>query len=178
MRKSFVMVLVVAAVATTATIASAQIARPGAAREQRAGHADRNGLLRGITLSDAEKSKLTEIHSRYGTEGKALRESLKPARQEARAARQKGDTAAARAVVERTKGDREKVKALMDRQKSDLRAALAPEHQTQFDANVQFVSQRRAEAKRGTAGKAGEGQHRGRAQRVVRQPTTDRGREY
>ena len=167
MRKSLVMVLVVAVVATTATIAGAQIGRPGAAREQRAGHAGRNGLLRGITLSDAERSKLKERHARYGTEGKVLRASLKPAMQEARAARQKGDTAAARAVFERTKGDREKVKALMDRQKSDLRAALSPEHQKQFDANARLVSQRRAEgAKRGTAATVGKGQHRGRGQRV------------
>lgn len=171
MRKSLVMVLVVAAVATTATIAGAQIGRPGAAREQRAGHAGRNGLLRGITLSDAERSKLKELHSRYGTEGKSLRESLKPAMQEARAARQKGDTAAARAVFERTKGDREKVKALMDRQKSELRAALSPEHQKQFDANARLVSQRRAEgAKRGKAAKVGKGQHRGQR---VRPATND-----
>ena len=167
MRTSFIMVLVVAAVASTATIASAQVERPGTAREQRAGRGGRDGLLRGITLSDAEKSKLKEVHTRYRTEGKALRESLKPAMQEARAARQKGDTSAARAVFERTKGDREKVKALMDRQKSDLRAALSPEHQKQFDTNAQLVSLRRAEgAKRGRAGKAVKGQHRARVQRV------------
>ena len=77
-----------------------------------------------------------------------------PAMQEARAARQKGDTATMRAVLERTKGDRAKLRALMERQKTDVRAALSPEHQKQFDANVQQASQRRA-----AMAKKGRGNH-------------------
>jgi Spy/CpxP family protein refolding chaperone len=41
-------------------------------------------------------------------------------------------------------------RAQRERQKSDLRAALSPEHQKQFDANVQQASQHRgARAKKG-----------------------------
>jgi Spy/CpxP family protein refolding chaperone len=122
------------------------------------------GLFRGIKLSDAEKAKLKEIHTRYEAEGKPLRESMKPAMQEARAARQKGDTAAARAVWDRNKAGREKLQALRTREQGDIRAALAPENQKLFDANVQQLAQRRAEwAKNGKGG--ARGAHRGRGQR-------------
>jgi Spy/CpxP family protein refolding chaperone len=107
-----------------------------------------------VQLSTAEKSKLKEIHAGYRTQTQSLRESLKPAMQEARVARQKGDTAAMRTVLERTKGDREKLRSLMDRQKADLRAALSPEHQKQFDANVKQASQGR-----GAHAKKGRGRH-------------------
>jgi Spy/CpxP family protein refolding chaperone len=108
----------------------------------------RDGLLLGLKLSAAEKAKVKEIRVSYRTQAKAEHESLMPAMQEARAARQKGDTATARAVLERTKGDREKLQVLMERQKADIRAALSPENQTQFDANVQQMSKRRAEMAR------------------------------
>jgi hypothetical protein len=46
-------------------------------------------LLRGITLSDAEKSRVKAIHAKYGDESKALRASLRPAMQEIRTARRR-----------------------------------------------------------------------------------------
>jgi Spy/CpxP family protein refolding chaperone len=119
-------------------------------------------MLRGITLSDAEKARIKQIHEKYQTEGKGLRESLRPAMQEARAARQRGDTAAARAAFDRTKGDREKVRALMERQHAEIRAALSPENQKQFDVNAQELAKRRAEwAKNGKGKRGGWGGRRG-----------------
>jgi protein CpxP len=153
MRNTRLVLLVVAALASTASLTAAQATTPNAARAARAGKGvgqrAQGELLRGVTLTDAEKSKLKETHGRYQAETKSLRASLKPAMQEARAARQKGDTAAARAVLERTKGDREKLRAVMERQKADFRAALTPEHQKQFDANVKQVAERRATGKKG-----------------------------
>jgi Spy/CpxP family protein refolding chaperone len=148
MNKYRVIAFVVASIVSTASFAGAQTAAPGtvvASRTNRVaqgrkGHA---GPLHGMTLSAAEKSKLKEIRASYKTQAQSLHESLKPAMQDARVARQKGDTAAMRAVMERTKSDREKLRSLMDRQKADLRAALSPEHQKQFDANVQQASQGR-----------------------------------
>lgn len=153
MRNTRLVLLVVAALAATSSFASAQATTPNAARVDRAGksvgHRGRGELLRGVKLTSAEKSKLKEVHGRYQSETKTLRESLKPAMHEARAARQKGDTAAARAVFERTKSDREKLNAVMQRQKADIRAALTPEHQKQFDANVQQAAERRTSGKKG-----------------------------
>ena len=76
----------------------------------------RDGSLRGITLSDAEKSRVKAIHAKYSAESKALRESLRPALQEVRAARQKRDSAAVKAALAKTTGEREKLWALMERQ--------------------------------------------------------------
>lgn len=107
------------------------------------------GLFRGITLSDAEKAKLKDVRAKYAPERKALHESMNPILRDARTARQKGDTAGVRAALERGKDGREKAKALMEREQADLRAALTPEHQKQFDVNLQRLAQRRAEWQKG-----------------------------
>ena len=141
MTKSRVIALVVASLVSSAAVAQAQ-ASASAPQPQAARHAMWGGMrggrgaLAGIRLTDAEKGKLKEIHGRYATEGKTLRTSLKPAMQEARADRQRGDTAAARAVRERNKPAMEQVKALRTREQAEVRAALTPEQQAQFDANV------------------------------------------
>ncbi|MEO8334825.1 MAG: periplasmic heavy metal sensor [bacterium] len=160
MRNIRLVLVVIAALASTATFAGAQATTPGRTAERGA----RGDLLRGVTLTDAEKSKLKETRSRYQSETKSLRASLKPAMLEARTARQKGDTAAARAVLERTKGDREKLRAVMQRQKADFRAALTPEHQKQLDVNVRQVAERRASAKKARGGKG----HVGGRQKKIR----------
>jgi Spy/CpxP family protein refolding chaperone len=120
------------------------------------------GMMRGITLTDAEKARVKEIHAKYQTEGKSLREALRPSMEAARTARQKGDTAAARAAFERGKADRDKVQALMVRERAEIRSALTPEHQKQFDANAQEFAKRRAEwDKNGNGGRRGPGGRHG-----------------
>ena len=142
MRTNRVIALVVATLVSTASFAGAQGASSGNARAARAqGRAavqreGRDGLLRGLKLSDAEKAKVKEVQARYRTDAKAMRETMKPAMVEARAARQKGDSAAVRAVLERTKADREKARALRSEYVSSVRAALSAENQKAFDANV------------------------------------------
>ncbi len=163
MRNTRLVLLVVAALASAPSLASAQTTTPSAARAGKGvGQRARGELLRGVKLTDAEKIKLKEMHGQYQAETKSLRASLKPSMQEARAARQKGDTAAARAVFERTKDDRDKLRAVMDRQRTDFRAALTPEHQKQFDLNVKQAADRRASAKKSRGGAKGQagGRHR------------------
>ena len=163
MRKSRVIAVLVASLVSSASLAQAQSAAPAV---QDAPHQMRGGMrgdrgrgfgLRGITLSDTEKARLKEVHRKYAGEQKSLRESLKPVMEEARAARQKGDTAAAKAVWERNKGAREQMKALRTREQADIRAALSPENQKLFDANVAKRAERREEhGKRdGHAGRRG-----------------------
>lgn len=155
MRKSRVIAVAIASLVSSASFAQAQSAAPGtrAARQEmreERGERGQGGALRGIKLSDAEKDQLKAIRSKYASENKSLRESLRPAMQEARAARQKGDTAAARAAFERSKGDREHMKAVRDREQAEIRAALSPEHQKLFDANVARAKERREDwAKKG-----------------------------
>lgn len=167
MRKSHVIALVIAALVSSAAATQAQA--PAQTQGARAagrgmgrgmeGRPGRGGMLRGVNLSDAEKARIKEIHAKYQTESKGLRESLRPAMESARAARQKGDTAAARAAFDRTKGDREKMRALMEREQSEVRAVLTPENQMLFDARKAEMAQRRAEWSKDGAGR-GAG-HRG-----------------
>ncbi|MDB4887410.1 MAG: hypothetical protein JWN79_2848 [Gemmatimonadetes bacterium] len=167
MRKSRVIALVVASLVSSAALAQAQSAASpaqGARHEMRGGmpgERGRGGALRGIKLSDAEKARLKTIHGKYATEGKSLRESLKPAMQEARAARQKGDTAAARAVWDRNKGARDQLTALRTREQAELRAALSPENQKVYDANVAQRAERRAEWAKNGGRKGARGGHDG-----------------
>lgn len=150
MRKSRVIAVMFASLVSVASVASAQVAAPraeNARHEMRPGmkgrHGRDGGALRGIKLSDAEKAKLKEIHQKYRTEAQSLRQSLKPAMEQARAARQKGDTAAVRKVWQDNKGAREQMKALHDREQAEIRAALSPENQQKFDANVARLKERR-----------------------------------
>ena len=99
-------------------------------------------LLKGITLSDAEKANLKNVHAKYESQFKALREQSKPTFQAARAARQRGDTAAARQIMSKAAPQREQMKQLMQSERNDLRGALTPEHRTTFDANVKKFESR------------------------------------
>ena len=164
MRKSRVLALVVASLVSTASFAGAQAPAAGAqggrhamgrGMEGRRG-GERGGALRGIKLSDAEQAKVKAIHTKYAAEGKTLRESMKPAMQEARALRQKGDTAGLRALWDKNKAGRDQMQALQVRQQEELRTALSPENQKLFDANVQAQAKRHAErVKNGKAGVRG-----------------------
>jgi len=177
MGKTRVIALVVASLVSTASFAGAQApAQQGAQqgrhamqRGTRAGARVERGLFRGIKLSDAEKAKLKDIHGKYATQAKSLREQMKPAMQEARADRQKGDTAAARAVMVRNKASFQKVAELRKSEQAEVRSALTPENQKLYDANVQQMAKRRDEMKAnrkdGKGGRRGgaHAQHSGRA---------------
>jgi Spy/CpxP family protein refolding chaperone len=156
MRKSHVIGIAIISLLTVGSVAQAQTAAPRApqARQQRGGRFERGRgrLLRGIKLSDAEKARVKEIRENYKTESKALRESLRPAMQDMRAAREKHDTVAMKAAWDRTAADRQKLDALMQRERAEIRTALTAEHQTQFDANVKQLDERRAGRKKGGRG--------------------------
>jgi len=166
MRINRVVGFAIAGILTVGTIAQAQstTTRPQqerhATRRDARGGRGRAGLLRGITLNDAEKTQLKAIRTKYAAEAKSLRESMRPTMQELRAARNKRDSAAVKTAWDRAAGDRQKLQALMQHERTEMRAALTPEHQTVFDANVKTMEQRRAEWS-----KNGKGERGGRAGR-------------
>ena len=163
MRKTRVMALVVASLVSTASFAGAQAPAAGAqagrhamGRGMEGRRGERGGALRGIKLSDAEQVKVKAIDTKYAAEGKTLRESMKPAMQEARTLRQKGDTAGLRALWDKNKGNRDQMQALRVRQQTEIRGVLSAENQKLFDVNVQEQAKRRAEwEKNGKGGKHG-----------------------
>jgi Spy/CpxP family protein refolding chaperone len=168
MRKTGVFGLALASLLAIGTVAQAQAqaATPGAtqkhqARRARADAGMGRGLLRGITLTDAEKTKVNEVRAKYRDEAKTLRAQLRPSMQEARVARQKHDSAAAKAAWDKTTATRQQLQELATKQQADIRAALTPEHQTQFDANVKSMEERRAEMPKGKAHKTGMRPHAG-----------------
>lgn len=160
----------------TAVVASAQQPTPAPtprAQQQDAGRAQnhrrgafrpgamRHQLFKGIQLTDAEKANVKTVQQKYASQMKAIREQLKPQIQAARAARQKGDTAALKAMWQKSSAEREQIKSLLESERNDLRAALTPEHQAQFDANVKQLEQRvanRATRQWKNGGKAAAGQ--------------------
>src|SRR4051812_39576870 len=81
-------------------------------------------LFKGITLSDAEKTNIKNVHSKYEAQNKALREQFKPQMQAARQARQRGDTAALKNLWAQTAAQREQSKKLLEAERNDLRVAL------------------------------------------------------
>jgi Spy/CpxP family protein refolding chaperone len=125
-------------------------------------------LFRGITLTADQKASIKQIHDRYRDQFRSLRESARPAMQEARAARQRGDTAAAKAAWQKTAATREQLRSLRQREMADVRGVLTAEQQKQFDQNVAQM-ETRAREHRGRRGERG--RHlplRGRDDRVRR----------
>jgi periplasmic protein CpxP/Spy len=174
MRNSRVVGFAIAGILAVGSIAQAQSTttqphqrRDATSRDVRGGRG-RAGLLRGITLSDAEKTQVKAIHAKYSAEAKSLRESLRPAMQDIRAARQKRDSAAVKAAWDKTAGERQKLQALMQRERAEIRSALTPEHQKVFDANAKTLEQRRAEWSKNGKGERGDRAGR-RARRGVSQ---------
>jgi Spy/CpxP family protein refolding chaperone len=100
--------------------------------------------MRGITLSEVEKTRLEAVHQKYRGQLKTIRESMRPDFEAARTARQRGDSAAARAAFARTADERAQLVALTERMRVDARAALAPDHRAQFEANVARLKERMA----------------------------------
>lgn len=106
-------------------------------------------MLRGVTLSDAEKANLKTVRENAAKQAKALREQYKPQHDAMREARQRHDTAAVRALVEKAAPEREAMKRLAETQRADIRAALTTENQAKFDANLAELQKKMAERPNG-----------------------------
>ena len=110
--------------------------RPDSAHRRMGARDLRGQLFNGIILSDAEKANLKAVQQKYAAQMKATREQARPDMQAMRDARQRGDSAALRALREKGAAQREQMMQVMQAQRSDMRAALTPENQAKFDANV------------------------------------------
>ena len=155
MRKMLTLAALVLAAGTTTMYAQGRQGPPG-------GRGGRGGpgmmmdgaLLKGITLTDAQKAKLEDLH-------KAEREKMQAeggrgrggADFEAiRAARQAGDTAKVRQLMAE---QRAKMDARRDEQISTIRALLNSDQTAQFDANVADLKKREAAMGPGRGGRRG-----------------------
>ena len=146
MRKNFLMGLGLAvALAGTAAAQQGGQEAPGRSKVEKQGRFDKRGgapdgfLLRGITLSDAQKIQLRELRKTDHAKLETNREGAKSQMGEARAARQRGDTAAARAIAQR---NRQVMAQEREQHVAAVRSILTVEQRVQFDKNVAELKQR------------------------------------
>jgi Spy/CpxP family protein refolding chaperone len=107
-------------------------------------------LLKGITLTDAQKTRIEALRKEQRTEMVKNRDQFGAVMKEAREARQRGDTVTARTKMTQV---REQMDKQRERQVASLRTILTADQQKQLDANVAEWKQR--------AQKDGQREHRG-----------------
>ena len=128
------------AIANDTTRARHRDGARGAAR-QRSGRAFGRALLRGVTLTDAQKQQVQAIQQKYAGERRTLAEQLRPAG--ATAGQRVRPDSAQRAALQT------QARSLMDKQLAEVRGVLTPEQQKTFDANVASFRDRAKKARRG-----------------------------
>jgi len=101
-------------------------------------------LLKGITLSDAQKGKLDQIHEaeRAKMEAEGGRGGGRAEGDSIRAARERGDTATAQRLMA---DQRAKMDVRRETQITAIRGILTPDQLPQFDANVVELKKRASE---------------------------------
>ena len=99
-------------------------------------------LLKGITLTDAQKTRLEALRKEQEPQMKQTREQFGAVMKEARDARQRGDTVTSRAKMEQVRTQMDKQR---EQQLASLRTILNADQQKQFDANVAAMKERGAQ---------------------------------
>lgn len=111
---------------------------PGDRFERRGGAPD-GFLLRGITLTDAQKTTLKELRKSEHDKMEASREAMSKQRDDVRAARERGDTVAVRTIMQRR---HQETMQAREQHIAAVRTVLTAEQRTQFDKNVADAKQR------------------------------------
>ena len=140
---------------------------PGGPGERRGPDFDRGGrrgggegfLLRGITLTEAQKAQLRTLREQDRARMESRRDEFQKEREQMRTLREKGDTVAIRRAMEQRR-------ALMDQERTRrttaIRNLLTAEQRVAFDRNVEEAKKLQAERGERRAGKGGDrGRHEG-----------------
>lgn len=151
MRKTVLALGLGAAIAGLSTVASAQNAqRPDSAHRHgrfEQGQGPRRGgfgpgaLLKGITLTDAQKTQLKALRPQGGRDS-VDRTVQRATMEKIREARQRGDTVTAKALMQEA---RVKMQREQEQHVAQIRRILTADQQKQFDANVAEMKQRMAQ---------------------------------
>lgn len=96
-------------------------------------------LLKGITLTDAQKTRIKSLREAQKSDMQKNREQFGAVMKDARAARERGDTATARAKMEQVRGQMERQR---EHEIATLRTILTAEQQKQLDANIAAMKER------------------------------------
>lgn len=136
--------------------------RPHAEQHERGPGRRRGGpearLLKGVTLSSAQKAKLADMRKADREKMGQQRDGMRGGFDQIRAARQRGDTAAARSLMEKARGEMEQRR---EQRFAAIRSVLTPDQQRQFDSNVADWKKHANERQsRGHDGQGGRGHQR------------------
>jgi Spy/CpxP family protein refolding chaperone len=112
---------------------------------------------RDLNLTDAQKTQIKAIRTKYKPQNEALRAQAKPYMEAARAARQKGDTVAFRTNMEKARQVMQGGQSIRTQETAEIRNVLTPEQQTKFDAQQKQFAERRAKGGHKGWGKKGPG---------------------
>jgi hypothetical protein len=148
MRRTHIAGVLAAVLLTAGTVALAQTPLPAAKQQVQQNPVARivRASLRGIALTDSERTNLARVSSVYTPKFKVLATSAKPAKVALRLARQANDTASVRTARLQLRAIRQDGFVLLRSTMTDVRMALAPEHRQRFNRNA--VQIRRAMQKR------------------------------
>jgi Spy/CpxP family protein refolding chaperone len=92
-------------------------------------------LAKDLNLTDAQKSQMKAIHTKYRPQLEAIRNQYKSQFDNIKSLRQKGDTAGARTAFARIRGDiQSKSLSIRNQENADIRNILTAEQRTKFDA--------------------------------------------
>ena len=118
---------------------------PRAGQEQPPVRNPANRLLKDITLTDAQQTRVRELQQQFAERRRQLVGDRKGTRPQGdRQAQQRPDSATRAAWRAERAAMRGKMQQLMERQAADLRAVLTPTQQSTFDRNLSEVKQRLA----------------------------------
>ena len=158
MRKlAFLAAFSAAALVATATVAKAQATGEPPARGMGMGRGGRMGggmdrmLLKGITLTDAQKTELEQLHKTERSQMQSGGQNFRADMQAMRDARQKGDTATVNRLMQQRRAQMEAQRTQMI---AGLRGILSADQQKQLDANIATMKEHRG-GRRGAPGANG-----------------------
>lgn len=121
---------------------------------KRGGHArkggrgrDGFGLGRDLDLTEAQRTQVAVIHTKYQPQHQALRARARPFKEAARTARQNGDSVGFRSDIERARQVMAGGEAIRNQEIAEIRNVLTAEQRTKFDANQKLMAERRAKMK-------------------------------
>lgn len=144
MRK--IALLVALAATLGAGVAQAQTGGPPMGRGGRGrgpgGPGSAGMLLRGITLTEAQKAVVDTLREHDRAAMEQNREQNQALFEQIRAARESGDTATANRLM---RDQQTKMDAQRDKQAAAIRAILTTEQQAQFDKNLAEMKEREAQ---------------------------------
>jgi Spy/CpxP family protein refolding chaperone len=114
-------------------------------------------LLKGITLSEGQRTQIAQLNKTQRDAFEAKRATRQTEMEQLRAARQRGDTAALKAAMQKNRQQMTQARA---QHVAAIRNLLTAEQRVQFDQNVTALQQKEAERAQRVGKRGGKGERK------------------